>query len=109
MADFAIAVLIPCYNEETAIGQTVREFRSVLPRATIYVYDNNSSDRTCEVARAAGAIVRRESLQGKGNVLWRMFADIEADIYVLTDGDATYNAASAPAMIQLLLTEHLDM
>lgn len=109
MAELVIAVLIPCYNEETAIGQTVRDFKSALPSATIYVYDNNSSDRTCEVARAAGAIVRRESLQGKGNVLRRMFADIDADLYVLTDGDATYDAASAPRMIELLLTEHLDM
>ncbi len=109
MPDPVIAVLIPCYNEETAIEHTVRDFRSALPTATIYVYDNNSSDRTCEVARAAGAIVRKEPLQGKGNVLRRMFADIDADIYVISDGDATYDAASAPRMIELLLTEHLDM
>jgi len=104
-----IAVLIPCYNEEQAIGQTVRDFKQVLPQAKIYVYDNNSRDKTVEVARAAGAIVRTETLQGKGNVVRRMFSDIEADIYVLTDGDATYDAASAPAMIQSLLDGPLDM
>lgn len=103
------AVLIPAYNEEAAIAQTVKEFKQALPHARIYVYDNNSKDRTTEVARAAGAIVRTERLQGKGNVVRRMFADIEADIYVLVDGDATYDAASAPAMIQLLLNEKLDM
>lgn len=104
-----IAVLIPCYNEEKAIAQVVQDFRAVLPQAQIYVYDNNSRDRTIEVARAAGAIVRSEPLQGKGNVVRRMFSDIEADIYVLTDGDATYDAASAPAMIQKLLDGPLDM
>ena len=109
MSEPRIAVLIPCYNEEAAIGQTVRDFKSALPNALIYVYDNNSRDRTCDVAHAAGAIVRKETLQGKGNVLRRMFADIDADIYVLTDGDATYDAASAPRMIELLRTEHLDM
>lgn len=109
MTDPVIAVLIPCYNEEASIGQTVRGFRAALPEAAIYVYDNNSRDRTMEVARAAGAIVRREPLQGKGNVLRRMFADIEADIYVIADGDATYDAASAPGMIKLLQSEHLDM
>ncbi len=104
-----IAVLIPCYNEEQAIGQTVRDFKQVLPQAKVYVYDNNSRDKTVEVARAAGAIVRTETLQGKGNVVRRMFSDIEADIYVLTDGDATYDAASSPAMIQALLDGPLDM
>ncbi|MDE1900103.1 MAG: glycosyltransferase [Alphaproteobacteria bacterium] len=103
------AVLIPCYNEEAAIAQTVADFRRALPHADIYVYDNNSRDRTVEVARQAGAIVRREPLQGKGNVVRRMFADIEADIYVLTDGDATYDAASAPDMIARLCAESLDM
>ena len=87
-----LAVLVPCYNEETAIAEVVADFRAALPEATIYVYDNNSTDRTVEVARAAGAVVRRESHQGKGNVVRRMFADIEADIYVLVDGDATYDA-----------------
>ena len=104
-----IAVLIPCYNEELAVPQVVADFRRVLPDATLYVYDNNSKDRTAEVARAAGACVRTETLQGKGNVVRRMFADIEADIYVLVDGDATYDAASAPKMIQALLEGPLDM
>ncbi|MFY9288583.1 MAG: glycosyltransferase family 2 protein, partial [Alphaproteobacteria bacterium] len=101
--------LVPCYNEETAIPKVIADFRQALPNATIYVYDNNSKDRTVEVAKAAGAVVRREPLQGKGNVVRRMFADIEADIYVLVDGDATYDAASAPKMIQALLDGPLDM
>jgi glycosyltransferase involved in cell wall biosynthesis len=104
-----IAVLVPCYNEEAAIGPVVRDFRQALPDATIYVYDNNSKDRTQEVARAAGAVVRREPLQGKGNVVRRMFADIEADIYVLVDGDDTYDAASAPVLVARLRDEQLDM
>ena len=103
------AVLVPCYNEEAAIVQVISDFRRVLPHAEIYVYDNNSKDRTVEVARDAGAIVRCEPRQGKGHVVRRMFADIEADIYVLVDGDATYDAASAPKMIQKLLDEQLDM
>ena len=103
------AVLVPCYNEEAAIAQVVGDFRRALPEALIYVYDNNSKDRTVEVAREAGAIVRREPLQGKGNVVRRMFADIEADIYVLVDGDATYDASSAPRMIKTLLENQLDM
>src|SRR5262245_23407432 len=90
-----VAVLIPCYNEAVAIQQVVRDFRAALPRASIYVYDNNSSDDTASVARRAGAIVRHEPWQGKGNVVRRMFSDIEADIYVLVDGDGTYHAASA--------------
>jgi len=104
-----IAVLIPCYNEETAVPKVVADFRRVLPQAKIYVYDNNSRDRTTEVAKAAGAIVRSEPLQGKGNVVRRMFADIDADIYVLVDGDATYDAESAPKMIDALLNGPLDM
>lgn len=104
-----IAVLLPCYNEETAIAQTVAGFRAALPDAAIYVYDNNSRDRTIEVARAAGAIVRSERMQGKGNVVRRMFADVDADIYVMADGDATYDAASAPALIARLIDEQLDM
>jgi glycosyltransferase involved in cell wall biosynthesis len=104
-----IAVLLPCYNEEAAIAQTIAGFRAVLPNATIYVYDNNSRDRTIEVARAAGAVVRTERLQGKGNVVRRMFADVDADIYVMADGDATYDAASAPALVDRLLDEQLDM
>lgn len=103
------AVLVPCYNEEAAIVQVINDFRRALPDALIYVYDNNSKDRTVEVAREAGAIVRREPLQGKGNVVRRMFADVEADIYVLVDGDATYDAASAPKMIKHLLDNQLDM
>src|ERR1700722_7788763 len=104
-----IAVLIPCYNEETAVPKVVADFRRELPKGAIYVYDNNSSDRTAQVAHAAGALVRSETLQGKGNVVRRMFADIEADIYVLVDGDDTYDAASVPMMIQKLLDGPLDM
>ena len=104
-----IAVLIPCYNEEAAIGRVVADFRAALPAATVYVYDNNSRDLTVQVAAAAGAVVRAEPLQGKGNVVRRMFADIEADVYVLVDGDDTYHAASAPALIDKLLDEQLDM
>jgi len=103
------AVLIPCYNEETAITKVITDFRRTLPDAIIYVYDNNSRDRTIEVAKQAGAIVRSEPLQGKGNVVRRMFADIEADIYVLVDGDDTYDAASAPQMITTLREDSLDM
>jgi glycosyltransferase involved in cell wall biosynthesis len=104
-----IAVLLPCYNEQAAIAQTVAGFRAVLPDAAIYVYDNNSSDGTRDVAAEAGAIVRTERMQGKGNVVRRMFADIDADIYVMADGDATYEAAAAPAMVKQLIDEQLDM
>jgi glycosyltransferase involved in cell wall biosynthesis len=104
-----IAVLLPCYNEEAAIGATVERFRAALPSADIYVYDNNSRDRTREVATAAGAIVRSERQQGKGHVVRRMFADVDADIYVMADGDLTYDAASAPAMVEMLLADQLDM
>jgi glycosyltransferase involved in cell wall biosynthesis len=104
-----IAVLLPCYNEEAAIAQTVAGFRAALPDAVVYVYDNNSRDRTVEVARAAGAVVRTERIQGKGAVVRRMFADVDADVYVMADGDATYDAASAPALVQRLLAEQLDM
>jgi glycosyltransferase involved in cell wall biosynthesis len=104
-----IAVLIPCYNEAVAIGAVVEDFRRALPGAVVYVYDNNSSDDTSGVAARAGAVVRRETLQGKGNVVRRMFADIEADIYVLVDGDDTYDAASAPELVRLLEAESLDM
>ena len=104
-----IAVLLPCYNEEAAIGATVAGFRTALPGAAIYVYDNNSRDHTVEVAAAAGATVRRETMQGKGHVVRRMFADVEADIYVMADGDATYDAAAAPAMIARLIDDQLDM
>lgn len=108
-ADLRIAVLVPCYNEEAAVATVVADFRKVLPSATIYVYDNNSKDRTVDVARAAGAEVRSETHQGKGHVVRRMFADVDADVYVLVDGDATYDAPSAPKMIEKLLAGHLDM
>ena len=103
------AVLIPCYNEAVAIGQVVADFKAALPDATIYVYDNNSSDDTAAVAAAAGAVVRHEPQQGKGNVVRRMFADIDADIYVMVDGDNTYEAAAAPRLIARLQAEMLDM
>jgi glycosyltransferase involved in cell wall biosynthesis len=104
-----IAVLVPCFNEEAAVATVVADFRNALPSAQIYVYDNNSKDRTAAVAREAGAVVRTERRQGKGHVVRRMFADIDADIYVLVDGDATYDAASAPRMIEMIATERLDM
>lgn len=104
-----IAVLVPCYNEEQAIAQVIGDFLENIPEATVYVYDNNSKDRTIEVARAAGAIVRSVSRQGKGHVVRRMFRDVDADVYVLVDGDATYHAPSAPMMINQLLDHQLDM
>jgi glycosyltransferase involved in cell wall biosynthesis len=104
-----VAVLAPCYNEAAAIGKTVADFRAALPEAVIYVYDNNSTDDTVAVARAAGAVVGSETRRGKGNVVRRMFADIEADVYVLVDGDDTYEAAAARPMVDRLLDEHLDM
>lgn len=109
MTEPRIAVLLPCYNEDAAIAQTVAGFRAALPSAAIYVYDNNSKDRTIEVARAAGAIVRSERMQGKGNVVRRMFADVDADIYVMADGDATYDAEAAPQLVRRLIDEQLDM
>lgn len=108
-ARLRVAVLVPCFNEQAAIASVIADFRAALPDAQIYVYDNNSTDGTAEVAREAGAEVRYERRQGKGHVVRRMFADIDADIYVLVDGDATYDAASAPRMIAALLDEHLDM
>lgn len=104
-----VAVLIPCFNEAVAIDKVVRDFAVSLPQARIVVYDNNSTDDTAAVARAAGAEVRHELLQGKGNVVRRMFADVDADIYVMVDGDATYDAGDAPEMIRHLLDEHLDL
>jgi len=104
-----IAVLVPCYNEASTVAGVVSAFQAVLPSATVYVYDNNSTDDTSAQASAAGAVVRKETLQGKGNVIRRMFADIDADIYVLVDGDGTYDAASAPRMIDRLLDDDLDM
>jgi hypothetical protein len=105
----AIAVLIPCYNEAATVATVVADFQKALPTATIYVYDNNSTDETRERAAMAGAIVRSEPLQGKGNVVRRMFADIEAEVYVLVDGDGTYDAASAGRMVGLMLASSLDM
>lgn len=104
-----IAVLLPCYNEEAAIGATVEGFRRALPGATVYVYDNNSRDRTSEVAAAAGAVVRSETQQGKGYVVRRMFADVEADVYLMADGDLTYDPGAAPEMVRMVLAEQLDM
>ena len=104
-----VAVLLPCYNEEAAIGATVEGFRKALPHAIIYVYDNNSHDRTREVAAAAGAVVRTEPQQGKGCVVRRMFADIEADVYLMADGDLTYDPASAQEMVRRVISENLDM
>lgn len=97
-----IAALVPCYNEELSIASVVRDLRAAVPEMTIYVYDNSSTDRTSEVAREAGAVVRREERKGKGNVVRRAFADVEADIYVLIDGDDTYDAAALPEMIRTL-------
>ena len=104
-----IAVLIPCYNEEKTIGKVVQDFRKQLPEATIYVYDNNSSDRTAEIAREAGAVVRKESLQGKGNVIRRMFREVDAECYIITDGDDTYPAEYAREMADRVLQENVDM
>lgn len=109
LAAARVAVLIPCYNEDAAVADVVHAFRAALPDAAIYVYDNNSTDRTAAVAREAGAIVRLAPFQGKGNVLRRMFADVDADLYVLVDGDGTYAAADAPKMATLLVERQLDM
>jgi hypothetical protein len=108
-SDLSIAVLVPCYNEALTIATVIRDFQAALPHAAIYVYDNNSSDGTMEAARAAGAIVRKETRQGKGNVVRRMFADVEADIYLMVDGDATYDASFAPQLIETLINGPCDM
>jgi glycosyltransferase involved in cell wall biosynthesis len=108
-ADRRLAVLVPCHNEASTIAQVVQEFRRNLPTAVIYVYDNASTDETAQIARGSGAIVRAEPLLGKGNVVRRMFADIEADIYLMVDGDGTYDAAAAPALVERLAREGLDM
>jgi glycosyltransferase involved in cell wall biosynthesis len=105
----SVAVLIPCHDEEATVGKVVRDFRNALPQAKIYVYDNNSTDRTAEVARGAGAIVRREAGQGKGHVIRRMFRDIDADFFVTVDGDDTYDAGSAAAMLALALDGPYDL
>ena len=104
-----IAVLVPCYNEEQTVAAVVGDFRRALPDAEIYVYDNASDDRTGEIAREAGAIVRVERLRGKGNVVRRMFADVDADVYIMVDGDDTYDASAAPQLIDRLLSEGLDL
>lgn len=104
-----VAVLIPCYNEAVSIAQVIQDCHRYLPGAEVYVYDNNSTDNTVEIAQKEGALVFKEKHQGKGNVVRRMFADVEADVYVMTDGDATYDIASAPAMIQMLTDEKLDV
>jgi glycosyltransferase involved in cell wall biosynthesis len=109
MGELRVAVIVPCHNEELAIGRVILDFRAALPGATIYVYDNASTDTTWEVARRAGAVVRREPLKGKGNVIRRMFADVDADVFVLVDGDATYDASAAPGMIEMLVDQNLDM
>jgi glycosyltransferase involved in cell wall biosynthesis len=104
-----VAVLLPCYNEEATIGATVQGFRKALPNAVVYVYDNNSKDRTRQIAAKAGALVRSERQQGKGHVVRRMFADVDADVYVMADGDLTYDPVAAPQMVDLLLADQLDM
>lgn len=108
-ADLQIAVIVPCYNEAASVSKVVHDFHAALPSATIYIYDNNSDDGTAEIAREAGAVVRSEPLPGKGNVVRRMFADVEADIYVLVDGDDTYDAASVRTLIERLESDILDM
>lgn len=107
--DKRIAILVPCYNEALTIATIVRDFRACLPQAQVYVFDNNSTDNTAQIARAAGAIVRSVPMQGKGSVVRRMFADIEADAYVMIDGDDTYDASAAPVLVAKLLEEGLDM
>ncbi|NKB20644.1 MAG: glycosyltransferase [Alphaproteobacteria bacterium] len=104
-----VAILVPCRNEEATVADVVEGFRSAIPDCTVYVYDNNSTDRTAEIAREAGAVVRAETLPGKGNVVRRMFSDIDADIYVMVDGDATYDATIAPKMVNLIKSDSLDM
>lgn len=104
-----IAVLLPCHNEEVAIGQVIQDFHKTLPSAKIYVFDNNSTDRTKEIALAEGAILREEKLQGKGNVVRRMFSDIDADYYILADGDDTYDASASTTLLRYAIENHLDM
>lgn len=104
-----IAVLIPCYNESKTIEKVVTDFRTALPEATVYVYDNNSTDNTAELAAEAGAVVRHEYQQGKGNVIRRMFRDIDAQCYIMADGDDTYPAEYAREMADKVLQKHVDM
>ncbi len=107
--DLTIAVVVPCYNEEVTVAKVIADFKAALPTCTVHVYDNNSTDKTVEVAREAGAIVRHERQQGKGNVVRRMFANVSADVYVMVDGDATYDASAAPALIETLIAGEHDM
>ena len=107
--NYEVAILLPCCDEEAAIASVVQDFKQYLPDASIYVYDNNSSDNTIRCAEGAGAIVRREPMQGKGNVVRRMFADIEADIFIMSDGDGTYDISTSPELVRQLITEQLDM
>src|SRR5215210_3232132 len=105
----SVAILLPCHNQAATIGDVVRGFAEALPGARIYVFDNNSTDDTARAASLAGARVFREGRQGKGNVVRRMFADVDADIYVMADGDGTYDPADAPSLVNALVTEHVDM
>ena len=107
--NYEVAILLPCCDEEAAIASVVQDFKQHIPDASIYVYDNNSSDNTIRCAEGAGAIVRREPMQGKGNVVRRMFADIEADIFIMSDGDGTYDISTSPELVRQLITEQLDM
>jgi glycosyltransferase involved in cell wall biosynthesis len=108
LADVEIAIIVPCYNEEAAVGKTVTDLRAALPQATIYVYDNNSTDATAERAAEVGAIVRHEPRKGKGNVIRRAFSDVEADVYLMIDGDDTYDASAAPTLVRTLLSGPFD-
>jgi glycosyltransferase involved in cell wall biosynthesis len=109
VVDSRIAVLLPAYNEQVAIGRVIQAFQAVLPQAAIYVYDNNSTDQTVAIARGCGAIVRHEARQGKGHVVRRMFADVDAEIYVMCDADDTYDVSTAQKLVRRLVDEHLDM
>ena len=104
-----VAILIPCYNEENTIEKVIKDFRNALPDAIIYVYNNNSNDNTAKLAEKAGAVVRNEYMQGKGNVIRRMFREIDAECYIMTDGDDTYPAEDASEMANLVLHHHADM
>lgn len=108
LSDISVAILVPCYNEATTVAKVVADFKLAMPHATVYVYDNNSKDDTSAIALAAGAVVMHEPLQGKGNVVRRMFSDITADVYVMVDGDDTYDASVAPAMVRRLVEGQLD-
>ena len=103
-----IAVLIPCYNEEKTIAKVVKDARAALPEAVIYVYDNNSKDRTAEIAKKVGAVVRHEYMQGKGNVIRRMFREIDAKCYIMVDGDDTYPMEYAAEMVEMVLNKNAD-